>query len=219
MRLALISKCTQDDDSARVVPSAFLLWKRNAPILPLGEPYVTQPCPQVSPLSQKGLECTNPPLPAQPPHPRCHLNLNKVPLGSKSALSGGFFLPRAHIYYPFIIDEWPPGRQRRLSYRPGTFTILAHWPVSFFFFFFPFPSLSYWLLLNSFPVECFSSLNFLHHCWISNLPIIDLLLEFRPRSTATYFTPTFPLWSLHLKGQWTAEQLSLFLVDLFGVLH
>lgn len=86
-------------------------------------------------LSQKGLECTNPPLPAQPPLPRCHLNLNKVPLGSKSALSGGFFLPRAHIYYPFIIDEWPPGRQRRLSYRPGTFTILAHWPVSFFFFF------------------------------------------------------------------------------------
>lgn len=65
VRLALISKCTQDDDSAGVVPSAVLLWKRNALILPVGEPYVTQPCPQVFPLFE-WLVCTNPPSQCSP---------------------------------------------------------------------------------------------------------------------------------------------------------
>lgn len=127
-------------------------------------------------LSPKWLECTNPPSQSGPRSLAATWTSTSF-LWAVNRCTPGLFLPHAHIYYSFIIDRWPPGRQRRLSYGPGTFTILAHWPVSFFFFFVP--SLSYWLLLNSFSLQCFSSLNFLHHCWISNLPIIDLLLEFR----------------------------------------
>lgn len=152
-----------------------------------------------------------PPAASLPPEPQPASSSRKS-VHSRVSL----FLPHAHVYYSFIIDEWPPGSRRRLSSRPGTFTISAHWPASFFFFcfFFLVSFRRYWLLLHSFPLECFLSPNFLHHYWTSNLPIIDPLLEFRP--TATYFTPQI---FFVIVDHWTSKQLSLFLVDLFSVLH
>lgn len=168
-------------------------------------------------LSLKWLECTNPPSQSTP-HSRTATWTSTSFLWAVNRCTAGLFpapCPHLLLIHHRWVTTWEAEEIKLWTRYFHNFSPLTR--VSLLFFSVPF--LSYWLLLNSFPVECFSSLNFLHHCWISNLPIIDLLLEFRPRSTATYFTPTFSLWSLHLKGQWTAEQLSLFLADLFGVLH
>lgn len=141
---------------ADVSHSTCLLWKRNVPAIScwLGVQLDSGSSPlswSLSSFRKRSSVCVH----ISP----CHLHHDEA--AQPINLSTAFFcLMLAFITHLSSMSDHLG--EKKLGYRPGTFTILAHWPLSFFFFL---VSLSYWLLLNSFPVECFSSLfNFLHHC-------------------------------------------------------
>lgn len=88
----------------------------------------------------------------------CHLHHDKA--AQPINLSTAFFclMPAFITHLSSMSDHLG---EKKLGYRPGTFTILAHWPLSFLFF----CSLCELLASGQQFSSSFSSLfNFLHHC-------------------------------------------------------